>query len=54
MAREIPMENPYSWPSAQKYDSMTLSSFVDANLSNQGARDTIQAACRATMGNQFA
>ena len=52
-AKQVPIENPYLWDQAAKYDAMTMETCVRENLRTQGARDSIQAACRSVLGNNI-
>ena len=53
LCKQVPIENPYAWDLASKFDAMTMETFTRENLSNQGAFDTIQIACRACIGNKI-
>lgn len=50
LAKQISIEDPYSWSKAQEYDAMTMETFVRNNARTQSVRDTIQAACRSVIG----
>ncbi|XP_057367268.1 probable flavin-containing monoamine oxidase A isoform X1 [Daphnia carinata] len=49
LAKQISIEDPYSWDKAQEYDAMTMETFVRNNARSQSVRDTIQAACRSVI-----
>ena len=50
LAKQISIEDPYSWDQAQEYDAMTMATFVNNSARTQSVRDTIQAACRSVIG----
>lgn len=50
LAKQIPIEDPYSWDQAEEYDAITMESFVRNHSRTQAVRDTVLAACRSVLG----
>ena len=50
LCKRVPIENPYAWDEAAKYDSMSVEMFARQNMTNAAAIDVIQEACRVALG----